>query len=175
MLRLLLLRHAKATAHVASADAQRPLSRRGQKDALRIGEYLRAEDLVPAMAFVSHARRSRETLEIALRGLGGKVTVEEKKKLYLAEPRTLLDIVHETPGHVRTLLIVGHNPGLAAFAGELAGEGDPRALAGVVRSFPTSALAVLDFDVPEWAEIDLGSGRLDRLVTPSALDGEEEE
>ena len=75
-----------------------------------------------------------------------KVTVEEKKKLYLAEPRTLLDIVHETPGHVRTLLIVGHNPGLAAFAGELAGSGDPRALAGDGQELPDSALAVLDFE-----------------------------
>ena len=148
---------------------------RGRKDALRIGEYLRAEDLVPDMAFVSHARRSRETLEIALRGLGGEIAVEEKKKLYLGDPRTLLDIVHETPGHVRTLLVVGHNPSLAAFANELAGTGDPRALASMGTNFPTSALAVLDFDVAKWAEVDFASGRLDRLVTPASLDGEEDE
>ena len=175
MLRLLLLRHSKATVHVANADAQRPLSHRGQKDALRIGEYLRSEHLVPDVAFVSQARRSHETLEIALRGLAAPVAVEERKKIYLGEPRTLLDIVHKTPDHVRTLLVVGHNPGLAAFAGELAGAGDPRALAGLVRSFPTSALAVLDFDVRTWKEVDFGGGRLDRLVTPGSLTGDEEE
>lgn len=175
MLRLLLLRHSKATAHVASADVKRPLSRRGQKDALRIGEYLRAENLVPDHAFVSHARRARETLEFALRGLGRDIAVEENKKLYLSEPRALLDIVHATPDRVHTLLVVGHNPGLAALAGDLAGSGDPRTLAGVARSFPTSALVVLDFDVPAWKDVDFGGGQLDRLVTPDTLDGGEEE
>jgi phosphohistidine phosphatase len=175
MLRLLLLRHSKATAQAATADARRRLTQRGRKDALRIGEYLRAEDLVPDMAFVSPARRSYETLEIALRGLGGEIAVEEEKKLYLGEPRTLLDIVHETPGYVRTLLVVGHNPGLAAFANELARTGDPRALTRLGRSFPTSALAVFDFDVRTWAEVDFDSGRLDRLVTPASVAGEDDE
>lgn len=128
---------------------------------------------MPDLALVSHARRASETLEIALHILGGEIAVEERKKLYLGDPRALLDIVHETPADVRTLLLVGHNPGLAAFANELARGGDPRALASMRTDFPTSALAVLDFDAPKWPQIDFASGRLERLVTPDRLDGDE--
>jgi phosphohistidine phosphatase len=175
MLRLLILRHSKAAAHAAGGDVQRPLTRRGRKDAQRIGEYLRAENLIPGMALVSAARRTRETLEIVLHALAAPVAVEEKKKLYLAEPRTLLDSVQKTPDRIRTLLVVGHNPGLAALASELACTGDPDALAQVVRSFPTSALAIVEFEATTWADVAFGTGRLDCLVTPDSLDEKEGE
>jgi len=175
MLRLILLRHSKATAHVASGDAERALNRRGQKDARHIGEYLRAVKLFPDLALTSPARRARETLEIALGALAGEISSVEKKEFYLAEPETLLAVVKDTPKDVGTLLLVGHNPGIADFANALAGTGELRARAAMGMSFPTTALAIIDFDLKQWADADFGRGRLERFVTPATLEDEEEE
>lgn len=171
MLRLLLLRHSKAAPPVAGGDVQRPLDPRGRKDALRLGEYLRTEDLVPDIVFVSSARRTLETWEIAQRGLAARIPAEEKKNLYLAESHTLLRVVKEAPAYIRRLLVVGHNPGIATFAVELARTGDARALTSMNMKFPTSALAVIDFEGQSWVQVDFDSGRLDRFVTPASLDG----
>ena len=171
MFRLLLLRHSKALAQAEGGDAERALNQRGRDDALRIGRYLRDEKLFPDLALTSRARRAQETLELALSGLGRMVAVTKKNRLYLAEPRTLLSIVRTTPADTRTLLLVGHNPGLAAFANQLSGSGDAEARVAVASSFPTTALAEIDFDLPGWDEVAFGTGTLERLVTPALLGG----
>ncbi|HWG04857.1 MAG TPA: histidine phosphatase family protein [Beijerinckiaceae bacterium] len=174
MFRLLLLRHSKALAQAEGGDIERALSQSGRDDALRLGQYLRNERLFPDLALTSRARRAQETLELALSGLGRVVAVIKKKRLYLAEPHTLLSVVRTTPPDIRTLLVVGHNPGLAAFANELSGSGDAQARAAIASSFPTTALAIIDFDLAGWDEVAFGIGTLERLVTPALLGGDDD-
>ncbi len=73
------------------------------------------------------------------------------------------------PAEVRTLLIVGHNPGLEELASELTGFADPETLARMRRKYPTCGLAVIDFDGEDWATIAEGGGRLERFATPASI------
>ena len=165
----------KQPAQASGGDVERPLTELGRRDASRIGNYLRDEKFFPDLALTSTARRARETLELALDELAREIAVAKKKKLYLAEPRALFAVVKATPADVHTLLIVGHNPGLAAFASDLAGAGDAQRLAAMGTSFPTTALAVVSFDLATWTDVEFKSGTLERFVTPASLGGEEDE
>jgi phosphohistidine phosphatase len=169
MLRLILLRHAKAAPLTGGGDAERPLTQRGRSDALRVGDYIAGHGLFPDLAVTSTAKRTRETLELALETFGEPCPVAAEPRLYLAEPSTLLDMLHHMPPFVQLLLAVGHNPGFHEFALTMAGHGDPVARARLETGFPTSGFAVIDFAAATWAEVQPGLGALDRFVTPADL------
>ncbi len=173
MRRLLLLRHGKADRHSAGGDRERPLTKRGEDDALRIGQFLRAERLTPDLAVASNARRAKQTLERALEAFPEHVTHIVENTIYAASVGHLLDILRQTPDKIETLLAVGHNPGFGELAVALAGAGAPKELALLRLKFPTAALAVLDFETEHWASVAAGAARLNRFVTAAALRGED--
>jgi phosphohistidine phosphatase len=166
--RLLLLRHAKSAWPEGVPDFDRPLAPRGRKAAKRIGGYLTVERLAPDLALVSPARRARETWD-RVRSHLGLIGERSEARLYEASAGSLLAIVRETEPEVGALLIVGHNPGLEELAKLLAGSGSDKARARLMRKYPTASLAVLDFDVETWREVEVGLGRLSRFITPRSL------
>jgi phosphohistidine phosphatase len=175
MRRLLLLRHGKADKHSAGGDRERPLMRRGVEDARRVGVYLRDEGMTPDLAVASNARRARQTLECALEAFPDHVTHVIENTIYLATREHLVDVLRQTPDKAHTLLAVGHNPGFAELADWLAGSGEAEDLDHMRSSYPTAALAILDFDIDHWAEVGKGAARLHRFVTPHALRGDVED
>ncbi|MCC2108626.1 MAG: histidine phosphatase family protein [Hyphomicrobiales bacterium] len=169
MRRLVLLRHSKAAREAGGGDRERPLTRRGREDAARVGRYLVEEKLIPNLAVVSDAHRTRETLECLMAETGRRFKTLIDPALYLAEDFILLGELHKTPELVQTMLVVCHNPGLADFALRICGSGDAQSLAHMEMKYPTSGLALIDFGNTPWANIKWGQGRLDRFVTPSML------
>ena len=73
----------------------------------------------------------------------------------------------------KTLLVVGHNPGMEQFATLLAREPVKRKERDrfdlIEEKFPTAALAVLDFDVSRWRDVAAGQGALIDFVRPRDL------
>jgi phosphohistidine phosphatase len=160
MPRLLLVRHAEAFAHAPEGDSDRPLTAQGRTNAAYLGSYLRTEGLVPDRAIVSPARRARDTLEAIVRELPHKPpSCAIETSLYNAGIETLLDVLARTSGVVTTLLIVGHNPGIAEFARFLVSDDSV-----LPKIFPAPCLAVLHFPYDDWSEAGAGSGRLDRFA-----------
>lgn len=172
MRRLLLLRHGKADRHSAGGDRERPLTRKGEEDARRLGRYLKEEGLGPDLAVASNARRARQTLDKVLEAFPAHVAHLIENTIYMAHAEHLLEVLRKTPDKVSTLLAVGHNPGFSELAIMLAGAGETEALGRLALKFPTAALAVLEFDAKPWALVDKGAARLDRFVTPALLRGE---
>jgi phosphohistidine phosphatase len=174
MLRLILLRHAKAVQHAGGSDRDRTLNRRGEKDADRLGSYIAAEGLIPDLVIVSDAARTRQTLERVLKSVAKPAPVRIEPKVYEAAASMLLSVVRAAPHDVESLLMVGHNPGMAELALLLAGHGEPASLARMSTKFPTSGLAVIDFDEARWPAITAGRGSLERFVTPADIGGEDD-
>jgi phosphohistidine phosphatase len=169
MRKLLLMRHAKAAPQAGGGDRERPLTSRGQVDAERVGEYLKKEGLTPDAAVVSDARRTRETLDFVLRGLRRRLPFYVEPKLYNAPNSALLAALHTTRGEIGSLLVIGHNPGLATFALDLADEHNQVEETRLRERFPTAALAIFDFAIDNWQEVTSHGGRLERFVTPETL------
>jgi phosphohistidine phosphatase len=162
---LLLVRHAEAGAPASEGDPERRLTARGRADAARMGVYFRASGLVFDLALVSPARRACDTLDMILWELPQKPACELDASLYNADVDTLRDLLVRTPASVKTLLIVGHNPGLCEFARFLVRGGET----AVPRHFPAPCLTVIDFSCGNWSEAGAGGGRLDRFVNFSSL------
>ncbi len=166
--RLVLLRHAKS-AWPDVADHERPLGPRGLRDAPAAGRWLRDAGCLPALVICSTARRARETWALAAGQLGAEVPVRFDERVYAAEPEDLLEVVSEVPAEVRTLLLVGHNPGMADLIVSLAREAVDAAEADRIErlseKFPTSGIAVLACPGP-WRGLAPGSARLTDFAIP---------
>lgn len=71
---------------------------------------------------------------------------------------------------MRALLLIGHNPGLAALALDLIGTADPDAIARLRQKYPTGGLAVIDIDAASWQRVAVGTGHLAQFATPKSVD-----
>lgn len=169
MRRLMILRHAKSDWPSGFSDFERPLAPRGKLAAPLMGRYLKAEGLMPDLAIVSSARRTVDTWGLVAAELGEDVPHVLERRIYEAPYEMLASVIRETPPHVRTLLLVGHNPGCEELAGAMIGYGDRFAAQRMQAKYPTAGLCLLDFDVESWDHIAEGSARLDRFVTPASL------
>jgi phosphohistidine phosphatase len=173
MRRLMLLRHAKSDWTTPGArDHDRPLSTRGREAAPKMGAYMARHALVPDLIVASTAARVTETLALLLPAFKAPPKTTPDARLYETEAEEILTVIKETPRTVHSLLLVGHNPSIAELASLLMASGDVETRAQLIEKFPTAALAVIDFPLDEWGKVHPKSGRLDRFVTPRALDAE---
>jgi phosphohistidine phosphatase len=170
---LLLLRHAKSSWDDPKLeDHARPLNGRGRRAAELMREVLATLGILPDLILVSTARRTMQTLEI-LEPWAETPLVEPLDSLYLASGPRLLEILRGVPETVRSVLLVGHNPGLHDLAARLLGEqaehpGDEAARA-LAEGYPTGALAEFSITGP-WAELGTAVTRLERFIDPRGIE-----
>lgn len=172
MRQLLLLRHAKSSWDDPSvADHDRPLAPRGIADATAMGAEMRALGLGPDIVLVSTARRTQETLEL-IGPFNEAPLIDSLESLYLASDRSLLDHLHAVPETARSVLIIGHNPGLHNLALALIGPAAMAQRAGdamrLAEKFPTCALAEFAIATPWWG-LEPAGARLVRFLCPRDL------
>ena len=132
---LILLRHAKSDWSGNEADAERPLTERGLRQASDAGRWLaRSIDGID-LAVVSPANRARNTWQLASAELRTTPPTRIDDRVYAASARELLGVVHALPDDVDTVVLVGHNPGIEDLVSLITGKRV---------SMPTSALAVVE-------------------------------
>lgn len=169
-LRLILTRHAKSDwSGGAQSDFDRPLNARGQAEARALGEWLRSRGYLPGKIIASAARRTVETAELLAPLLDVTEPLDRREALYQADDDTFLAALQgETisDGGPQTMLVVGHNPTIAHVARSLLHD-HPRHPRFV--DYPTGASAVIDFALPQWAEIGPGTGALRDFTVPDDL------
>ncbi|MBO0804146.1 MAG: histidine phosphatase family protein [Nocardiopsaceae bacterium] len=181
--RLVLFRHAKSGYPDGVADHDRPLAKRGRRDAPVTGRWLAERGYVPDAVVCSTARRARETWELASGGLtawslaaggpfagdparaagGTAPEVRFESRVYGTTVLGLLMLVREFPESQRTVMLVGHNPGLAELAIGLA-DPPPAPPSG----FPTAAVAVIGLPGP-WADAAPSGARLLAFAAPADM------
>lgn len=168
---LSLLRHAKSSWDDPDhGDHERPLNKRGTRDAPRMGRFMAEQGIIPDIVLCSDAVRARATLTLVLAELSPAApNVRIEPRLYLAEPTAIVEIVARLEPEIGHCLLVGHNPGMHATALELTGAGERKALAALASKFPTAGLAVIDLDVATWRDIRPGGGRLRLFVGPKTI------
>jgi len=172
--RLLLRRHAKAVPGGAKVDDHaRELAQRGRADAPGMGRYMRKHDFVPDLVLCSTSKRTVETADLVFGEFREKPDMEFVDALYLAEADALIAIVRAVSDACGSACLVGHNPGMEVCAGILARDPVKRkekdALGALEEKFPTCALAILDFDLKRWRDIEPRTGVLIDFVRPRDL------
>lgn len=159
---LLVLRHGKSSwKHPGLADHDRPLNKRGLRDAPRMGRLLREEDLAPDRIVSSTAVRARETARLVAGAAGHGTAVKHSRRLYLASVAEIVRVVGEVGGDASRLLVVGHNPGLEELVA---------CLTGCAEALPTAALVELELDLQSWSTLKASTpARLVNLWRPREL------
>jgi phosphohistidine phosphatase len=162
---LILMRHAKSSWDDATQkDIDRPLNKRGRNAATLLGRWLRQKGYQPDFALISVAERTRETWARVVAETGER-TARFVPELYEAGPEVMLRVLRKAPD-VGTVLMLGHMPGIGAFARQLLRE--PPSSTDVSR-FPTAATAVIAFDLPGWSDVGWSTGRLTDFAVPKQL------
>ncbi len=148
MKNLLLMRHAKSSFKEGEMpDFERPLSKRGEKDAPRMGKLLKDKNLVPDLILSSTAARASRTAELVAEKCGYKGEILYIQSLYLGEPEAYLEALRdlkEEDGGLPTVLVIGHNPGLESLLQTLTDHLD---------CLPTSAIAHLKVPLRSWGAL----------------------
>lgn len=159
-LELLVMRHAKSGWKVPLPDHERPLNKRGERAAMRMGRELHARGWLPERILSSDAVRTRETLHWMEHALQHDLPHDFQARLYLAGVRTLRQAVAERT-ELR-VLVLAHNPGVSSFVGWLT---------GVDVDMTTANIARVCFTETTWASAmaEPGLGTLDVLLQPRVL------
>jgi phosphohistidine phosphatase len=158
---LLLMRHAKSSWKNAKlTDHERPLAKRGHRDAAFMGEALKEKELLPQKVLASTAVRVSETLAEFVKSSGCSAAIEYLGALYLAEPETYLTALRGLPDDVERVMVVGHNPGL---------EGLLQQLTGRIEPIETATVAYISLPIATWAELAIDNeGELVELMVNHA-------
>ncbi len=160
---LLLLRHAKSIASDGKQrDVDRSLNDRGRREAELIGRYIREHELNLDLVLSSAARRARETTELVLQAAERSIEVRYDERMYEADASRLLEIFSEVEKDKKTVLTVGHNPGMEELL---------QLLTGGAEHMATGTLAKIDFKGAGWDRILEEKGNLDWLMSPKGLAG----
>lgn len=156
---LLLLRHAKSSWKQPEIhDHDRPLNKRGKKEAPKVGLYLKEKDLIPNLILSSTARRARDTAQAVLEESGFEGEIDLYQDLYLSDTSCYMDILRSLPDASNRVLVVGHNPDLEELL---------TLLTDVTHHLVTAALAQVDLPISSWNELNEATdGRLQFVWAP---------
>ena len=160
---LLLMRHAKSSRKDPSLpDHERPLNNRGKWDAPRMGRLVLEENLVPDLIVTSSATRAVATGEAAARASGYRGEFRNVPELYPGDSESYVRVLREIVEESRRVLVVGHNPAVERFLGELT---------GMAEILPSGAVAVVDLPISRWKEFTQKTrGRLISVWRPRELE-----
>jgi len=142
---LLILRHGKSRWNRRGVpDHERPLKRRGKRDARRMGRLLRDRQLTPDRILSSTAKRARATARRTAEACGYEGEVELCAELYMGPPPAYLEALRWLPDDVERALIIGHNPGLEELIEHLTRRQE---------TVPTAALARIVLPIERWSDL----------------------
>ncbi len=165
--RLILMRHAKSSWDDDSLDDHdRPLNDRGIAACEAIGGWLAGNGFAPDDVLCSSAVRTQETWQRLAPHLDHAPSAVPRRDLYLAEPAHMLEALADAEGE--TVAMLGHNPGIGAFAAALLQSRPAHAHFG---RYPTLATLVADFELETWRDVAPGTGRLVDFIVPRDLTG----
>ena len=151
---LILVRHAKSSWDDPDlADIDRPLNKRGKKDAPEMGQRLLRQGIMPDLMISSPAKRARSTAKKIAKQLGfPKEKIQLAGDIYEAGPENLLRLIRNIQENPGILMLFGHNPGITEFANDLTGID--------IHNIPTCGIVSIEFDVDDWQQVESKKGKL---------------
>ena len=157
---LLVVRHAKSDWGTGLPDEERPLNKRGRRDAPAVGRWIAGQGYRVEAAVVSPAVRTRQTWSLLAASGELDVAPAYDRGIYLGEAVDLADAVRCVDPSARCAVLVGHAPGCPDFVEWVTAEsGSTEALLRMRAKFPTSGVAAIALG-GEWSDVGRGVGSL---------------
>ena len=149
MKKLVLVRHAKSSWEHDVTDHQRPLKKRGFKDADMVSNSFKKKSLTADFLISSDAIRAKTTAEIFISNLNiDESIVRFIHDLYDFSGKSLLRVIKSCDDTINTLMVFGHNNALTDFVNTF---GDK-----YIDNVPTSGLVIIEFNIDNWKGLKPG-------------------
>ncbi len=163
MKQILLLRHAKSSHdNPRLKDYDRPLASRGEKDAPRMGKFLKETDYLPGAVISSPAQRAKDTTKLCLKAAGlDEDLITWNDDLYYGSPSDYLEAIQNSSDDYSRIMLVGHNPKMEELASTLCGEANIQ--------MPTAALICFEQPANKWEQIIRGMPTIKWMVIPKLI------
>ena len=157
---LVLVRHAKSSWKDDSlADRDRPLNRRGKRDAPRMGRRLADLAGTPDLIVTSPAARAMATARLVADAVGYPVDgIHEDERIYEAGPAEILEVIRGLDDECDRVYLLGHNPGFTDLVNALT---EPS-----IDNVPTCGVVVLVVETERWADVSRTTVRRAAFATP---------
>ena len=151
---LTIVRHAKSSwDHPGLSDRDRPLNKRGKRDAPVMGARIKEHGIRPSLIVSSPAKRAWTTARIIAAEIAYPIEfLQRERDLYLASVDDILDVIAGQDEGFNNLMIVGHNPGFTEFANFLS--------PGLTNNLPTAGVVAVEIDRDDWNLYERPSTRL---------------
>lgn len=160
MKQLYLIRHAKSSwSNPGLDDLERPLNKRGKRDAPFMGARLKEFGVRPDMVYTSPAKRARKTAKTIAECVGYPLErIQQHGDIYTSDLNKLLLVVRQTESRIGRLFLVGHNYVLTDLAEYLTSER--------LGNVPTCGIVGIAFDIDGWHQVAAAGGRLEFFDYP---------
>ena len=154
------VRHAKSSWSDANLrDIERPLNKRGRRDAPFMAKLLKGRGVRPDRLISSPAKRAYLTASFFANALGtGPENIDQHSKIYEAYPGTILKIIEELPDEWNTVLLFGHNPTFTDLANTFSSQ--------YISNVPTCGICRVDCEVEEWGKFTKENAELTEFHYP---------
>lgn len=161
---VIVVRHAKSSwKETYLQDHDRPLNKRGLRDAPIMAQYLTDKiDFSSGIILSSTARRAKDTSEY----FKGEFDVVDERnllfsELYHATSKNIQELISKQNAGFDTVMLFAHNPGVTDFVNNMSGE--------EIDNIPTCGVAVIKFDISTWSEIKTEKGKLEHYYYPKGI------
>lgn len=160
MKKIYLVRHAKSSwSNPELRDYDRPLNKRGKRDAPFMGNLIKEKGIKPELLITSPAVRALTTARYFADELGyPEVDIIRDENLYEAGVKDIIKVISEISNDVGNVMLFGHNPGLTDFCNFIANR--------QIDNIPTSAVVSLVLKTSQWNDIEANTCELDFFEFP---------
>jgi phosphohistidine phosphatase len=150
---IILVRHAKSSwKDPRLEDFERPLNKRGKRDAPLMGEKLKERQILPDQILSSPAKRARKTADLIAEAIGyPRKNIQLVDKMYHCGASDLLALLKKLDDKHTSVMLFGHNPEFVDFAGMMLKPGP-------VQAIPTTGVYCIRFPVDSWKKVQKGKG-----------------
>jgi len=150
--KLYIIRHAKSSwSDMSLGDFDRPLNKRGKRDAPFMAQKLKEKKVLPDVIVSSPAKRTKSTAQIFANEINFTKPIAYDKNIYEADGGELKYVVNSLNDKAKTALMFGHNPGLNMLAENFLEFNE---------NIPTCGIIEIEFDCKKWSEISSKNAKL---------------
>ncbi len=160
MKKIIFVRHAKSSwDNPELSDHDRPLNKRGLRDAPFMAKFLKEKEQKPDLIISSSAKRALTTANYFAAAFGIEPSaIEVKKELYLASESEVLEVLEKVDDQHKVVLIFGHNPTYTDLVN--------RFNEGFIDNVPTCGIGVVEANADHWKNLSYVKGQLVAFYYP---------